>query len=137
MRVITLMENTPGFDGCRYAHGLSLYIETHDHRILADTGPDDGFYTNAQRLGIDLGAVDMVFLSHGHYDHADGLPCFARINPNAEIVLQRSAVGDFYAMEEPAPRYIGIRKEVLSLPNLRFLDGDLAATSMWMRMSLC
>ena len=124
MRIVTLMENTPGAAGCRYAHGLSLYIETHAHRILADTGPDDGFLANARRLGIDLAAVDMVFLSHGHYDHADGLPYLAQVAPRADIYMQRSAVMDFFALEEPAPRYIGMRRDIPSLPNLRFLDGD-------------
>ncbi len=123
MRIITLMENTPGSELCRYTHGLSMYIETAKHRILADTGPDDGFRYNAELLGIDLSGVDIVFLSHGHYDHADGIPHLALINGQADIYLQRSAALDYYALENSGPRYIGIRKDILDLPNLHYLDG--------------
>ena len=124
MRIVTLMENTPGPAACRYAHGLSLYIETAGHRLLADTGPDDGFLRNAELLGIDLSAVDAVFLSHGHYDHADGIPALASTAPDAVIYLQRSALGAHYGMDPEGPRYIGADRRIATLPNLRFLDGD-------------
>src|SRR6476646_2732459 len=41
--------------------------------LLFDTGlSPDGLTTNADRLGIDLAAVQGVVLSHGHFDHAGG-----------------------------------------------------------------
>ena len=85
-------------------HGLSLYLETHDHRLLMDTGSTGAFADNAEALGIDLTRVDTVVLSHGHYDHAGGLLRFAALNPGAPIYLQAGADGDFYHGD----RYIGI-----------------------------
>ena len=42
--------------------------------LLFDTGlSPDGMVTNADRLGVDLSAVQGVVLSHGHFDHAGGL----------------------------------------------------------------
>jgi len=123
MRIFTLMENTPGGELCRFAHGLSLYIETDRHRILADTGPDDGFIHNASLLGLDLTAADLIFLSHGHYDHADGLYHLARSVPGAAVYMQRAALSDCFAMDDDGPRYIGIRKDMPPLPGLRLLDG--------------
>jgi 7,8-dihydropterin-6-yl-methyl-4-(beta-D-ribofuranosyl)aminobenzene 5'-phosphate synthase len=36
-----------------------------------DTGPDDyAFERNASRLGADLGEVESIVLSYGHWDHA-------------------------------------------------------------------
>src|SRR3954470_22858073 len=38
-------------------------------------GPRSGFSSaNVTRLGVDLGAVEVVMLSHGHWDHAGALP---------------------------------------------------------------
>ena len=35
---IILMEDTYGAPGCEYEHGLSVYIETTNHKVLMDTG---------------------------------------------------------------------------------------------------
>ncbi len=59
----------PGFEG---EHGLSFVVEA-DKRILFDTGASDLFIRNASKLGIDLNSVDTVIISHGHYDHGNGL----------------------------------------------------------------
>lgn len=64
--------------GLRAEHGFSALVEvrrgTTTTRLLFDTGiSPDGMVDNADRLGIDLGAVQGVVLSHGHFDHAGGL----------------------------------------------------------------
>jgi 7,8-dihydropterin-6-yl-methyl-4-(beta-D-ribofuranosyl)aminobenzene 5'-phosphate synthase len=63
---------------CCAAHGLSCLITAKrgntSHTVLFDTGPDaDVFEINATRLGVDLGAVEAMVLSHGHWDHAGGM----------------------------------------------------------------
>jgi 7,8-dihydropterin-6-yl-methyl-4-(beta-D-ribofuranosyl)aminobenzene 5'-phosphate synthase len=43
-------------------------------RRLFDTGPEDRtFEQNVSRLGIDLGPVDAIVLSHGHFDHGGAM----------------------------------------------------------------
>ncbi len=118
MKIICLSENTEGLSGCDAEHGLCLYIETRKHKLLLDTGASDLFSVNADKLGIDLTAVDTVVLSHGHYDHSGGILTFSKINPNAKIDIRRNAGGDFYHDE----RYIGIDKEILDLPQIVFTD---------------
>lgn len=55
-------------------HGLSYLIEIDDEKILFDTGHSDVFLQNAKRLGIDIQSeVNTVVLSHGHWDHGNGL----------------------------------------------------------------
>ncbi len=125
MRIVNLIENTEGRAGCEYVHGLSFYIETDKHKILMDLGPSDATLENAKRLGIDLTKVDTVVLSHGHYDHTGGVTGFARLNPDAKIYVQSMADGEFYAYDgEDKYRYIGMDKEVASLSQVVFLDGD-------------
>lgn len=121
MRIVSLIENTPGYTGCAYEHGLCLYIETEHHRLLADTGASDAFIRNAEMLGIDLTAVDTVILSHGHYDHTGGVSAFARLNPDAAVYLQKCADAAFYHGE----KYIGIDPAILQLPQIRLINGDL------------
>ncbi|MCD8028690.1 MAG: MBL fold metallo-hydrolase [Erysipelotrichaceae bacterium] len=54
-------------------HGLSLYIEYKDKKMLLDTGVSDIFKRNAEKLNININDINVIFLSHGHYDHANGL----------------------------------------------------------------
>ena len=69
-------------------HGLSLYIETQEHRLLFDTGASDLFIRNACLLHIDLQKVDYLILSHGHNDHTGGLRYFLELNTQATVVCK-------------------------------------------------
>ncbi|WP_035512263.1 MBL fold metallo-hydrolase [Paraburkholderia nodosa] len=64
---------------CCAAHGLSCLITARtgdtSHSLLFDTGPDEWvFERNVVRLGLDLGKVGAMVLSHGHWDHAAAMP---------------------------------------------------------------
>ena len=63
---------------CCAAHGLSCLITARrgdqTHTVLFDTGPEEMvFERNVSRLAVDLGTVDSIVLSHGHWDHAGAL----------------------------------------------------------------
>ena len=129
MRIVNLIENTEGACGCTSAHGLSFYIETKKHKLIVDLGPSEETLENAAKLGIDLSAVDMVILSHGHYDHSGGILSFSKINGHAPIYMQRCAAGDYYSDDGEREgreryRYIGIDKTIADLPQVKMLDGD-------------
>lgn len=51
MKIVILMEDTKGEQEVSAEHGLSLYIETGHHKILADTGASDRTWENAGALG--------------------------------------------------------------------------------------
>ncbi|MCR5775730.1 MAG: MBL fold metallo-hydrolase [Lachnospiraceae bacterium] len=129
MRIVNLIENTEGREGCAYVHGLSFYVETEKHKLLLDLGPSEKTLENAQKLGIDLAQVDTVILSHGHYDHSGGIMPFVRINPDAVIYMQESAAGEYYADDgedagEERYRYIGIDREIPGLSQVKTITGD-------------
>ena len=63
---------------CCAVHGLSCLITVHRggtrRTLLFDTGPEDyAFERNVTRLGVDLGLVESIVLSHGHWDHAGAM----------------------------------------------------------------
>lgn len=63
---------------CCAAHGLSCLVTVRRGRetktLLFDTGPEDHvFEQNVSRLGADLGSVEAIVLSHGHWDHGGAM----------------------------------------------------------------
>jgi len=72
MKISVLAENHAGSDTCA-EHGLSFMIEYDGKRILFDTGQSGLFLRNAEIMNISLETIDNVILSHGHFDHGNGL----------------------------------------------------------------
>lgn len=105
MKITALAENTSGQPDIGCEHGLSLYIETASHKILFDMGQTGLFAENAARLGVDLSAVDLAVLSHGHYDHGGGLATFLRINHRAPVFVNEHAFEPHY---NGTDKYIGL-----------------------------
>lgn len=63
---------------CCGAHGLSCAITAWRgdaaHTLLFDTGPDESvFERNVERLGFDMGNIESIVLSHGHWDHSGAM----------------------------------------------------------------
>src|SRR4029450_10248003 len=63
---------------CWAAHGLSCLLTVKSggatYSVLFDTGPEDRvFEQNVSRLGLDLGPVEALVLSHGHWEHAGAM----------------------------------------------------------------
>ena len=72
LKITILVDNQAG-EGLIAEHGLSLWIETQDKRILFDTGQGTALPDNARKLAIGLDNADILVLSHGHYDHTGGV----------------------------------------------------------------
>lgn len=73
MKITILTENCAG-GHLQAEHGLSYLIEIDDQKFLFDTGHSDVFLKNARKLKMDIeNEVKTVVLSHGHWDHGDGL----------------------------------------------------------------
>jgi 7,8-dihydropterin-6-yl-methyl-4-(beta-D-ribofuranosyl)aminobenzene 5'-phosphate synthase len=80
LRLTIVVENSapPGNSSIWAQHGLSIFLELDYGRektkLLWDAGASsDVMLHNADALHIDLSHLDLICLSHGHYDHTGGL----------------------------------------------------------------
>ena len=110
MKITVLFENHAGFKkGLLGSHGFSVLVEHRGKRVLVDTGSDGKVLLhNMKALDISPEEVDVVFLTHGHYDHTGGLEEFLKarkssidIYAHPHIFLRRIAL-------KPKRREIGI-----------------------------
>jgi len=73
-------------------HGLSILVkgdvDNGKFSMLMDTGPSaNAVLHNANLMGIDLDKINVMFLSHGHYDHTGGLiDILRRINKSILVI---------------------------------------------------
>lgn len=83
-----------GFDHlCVACHGFSALATARKGdrtaTVLFDVGPyADVWLANAERLNVDLSSIEVLFLSHWHWDHSGGIPTVV-----AAIAAARSRAG--------------------------------------------
>ena len=124
MRVVTLVENDKERNDLKSAHGLSLYIEHKEKKLLFDIGPGNQYRKNANKLGIDLKDVDYLVISHGHYDHGRGISKFLRYNKKAKVFVSKSAFGKKYKNYKGVYLPIGIKKPLFQ-SRITFVEHDM------------
>lgn len=99
MKITFLSDNKTERAGCAAEWGLSVLIESRGRKVLFDVGASPVFAENAKALGIDLSEVDSVVISHGHYDHTEGMATFCDINDKAPIYIHEDAVAPAYGTD--------------------------------------
>jgi 7,8-dihydropterin-6-yl-methyl-4-(beta-D-ribofuranosyl)aminobenzene 5'-phosphate synthase len=111
--------------GLRAEHGFSALVTVRRGErvttLLFDTGlSPDAMVVNADRLGVDLRAMQAVVLSHGHFDHAGGLAGLAgKRGPRALPMVVHPLIWTRRRLAIPG-------REPENLPTLskRALDGE-------------
>lgn len=87
-RITILFDNYPGVPGLTSLWGFAALIRVAGRTILFDTGSNGRvLLKNMAALDIDPGSVDLLFLSHPHWDHIGGLDSVLEMNPRATVVV--------------------------------------------------
>ena len=135
MKITTLTDNRTQSDKLTTEHGLSLYIETDcGQKILYDTGQSDLFMQNAKKLGVDLQNIDIVVISHGHYDHIGGLIAFLDVNKTAKVYMNATLFNyEYFSLKNGVKKLNGFAPKLLNYKE-RFilLDKNTSIDNIWM-----
>jgi len=95
VRIRILVDNRAD-KGLVEEHGFSVWLEASGRRILYDTGQGKALLPNADILECDLEQIDVLVLSHGHYDHSGAV---------AEVVQRAGSSRVFCHPNAFVPRY--------------------------------
>ncbi len=109
MNITSLADNYVKRTGLLAEHGFSVLLDTGTRKILIDTGQSSAFIKNAQILGIKLEEVDILIITHGHYDHTGGASAFLSINKQARVYAKN---GLFKKRFHGENKYIGVPEDL-------------------------
>lgn len=104
MQLTVLVDNNTYIDQYYWGEPAACYyVELGRLRVLFDTGYSDLLIRNAGKMGIDLGSVTHIVLSHGHNDHTNGLQYLAEETgiAQAELIAHPDCFLPKYDGEEP------------------------------------
>ena len=86
MKITIIYDNTVCHPDLIPDWGFACLVETGGHTLLFDTGARGRLLLdNMETLGILPQRIDMVFLSHNHFDHTGGLQDFLSIQPTKVV----------------------------------------------------
>ena len=90
--VLTVIyDNNPYNEELETRWGFSCLVEGMEKTILFDVGGEGSILLeNMEKLNINVQAVDIIVLSHIHYDHIGGLSDFLRVNPKVTVYMPKS-----------------------------------------------
>ena len=107
MQLQVIVDNMSGATSLLGEHGLAMFLESEEARILIDGGQGKALLPNATALGIDLSRLDHIVLSHGHYDHTWGVAQVLLKKADTLVWAHPAFMGAHYAIRKGQPCFIG------------------------------
>jgi len=88
---ITVVYDNEANVGLKSGWGFSCLIEENNKEILFDTGCEGkGLVYNLKKIGYDVQNIDVLVLSHQHWDHTGGMLDVLELNNNLEVFVLKS-----------------------------------------------
>ncbi|AEE14342.1 beta-lactamase domain protein [Thermodesulfobium narugense DSM 14796] len=112
MKITIVMDNcvhAPTPYSFKAEHGMSILINISNKLILFDTGQSGSIIHNLSLLGVNPKDLDMIVLSHGHYDHTGGLlSILGNARKKIPVFLHKDAFLNRYSLAGEKKFHIGI-----------------------------
>ncbi len=121
LKITSLVDNIAA-GSCLGEHGLCMFIEYNDKKIIFDTGQGNAIQYNAEHLSIDLETADAIVLSHGHYDHTGGMYKIKQINKIPIFTHRDSLLPKYSRHPDGSIHKIGMKSLDSSSLNFKFND---------------
>jgi len=125
---VAILVDDIAYGNFRSEHGLSIWVEYGNRKVLFDTGPNDAVLKNAKLLGINLKQTDAIVLSHGHYDHTGGLETVLNVAPNVTIYLHPAAIKPKFSRKNGQVQEIGMLDSTRNLVSALAENGKVVWT---------
>jgi 7,8-dihydropterin-6-yl-methyl-4-(beta-D-ribofuranosyl)aminobenzene 5'-phosphate synthase len=88
---LTVIYDNEAKEGLNSGWGFSCLIETAEHNILFDAGWDGHvLQANMEKLGFSPDDIDILVLSHQHWDHIGGVPTFLNMKSDVDVFIPAS-----------------------------------------------
>lgn len=118
-KITMLFDNISKNKSLKQGHGLSIYIEFNNLKLLMDTGANKKLIENAGTLNIDLYNLDGIIISHSHSDHTGGLN-YLELSKQT-IFSSDNVLSPKYLKVLGFNKYIGISKNI-NTTNFQFIS---------------
>ncbi len=126
IEITILYDNYVYTEGTKADWGFSCLIEGTEKTILFDTGTkSDVLWHNIRKLGIDIGRVDQVAISHIHLDHTGGLFSVLEKKHDVPVYVPASFPDDFMEKVKSKGAYPVRVSRPLEICKDVFLTGEM------------
>ncbi len=142
MKITIIVDNYTTKKDFIAEHGFSALVETGEQNILFDTGQGRALLHNLKIKNIDPKNIEIIVLSHGHYDHTGGIKNFSKKNNQFELFVHPAALYPKYQIIKEVKKSIGMKTNLSGFNTKFYVDpveispgiiysGEIPKTNKW------
>ena len=126
MKITILYDNYIFKQGTTADWGFACLIEDSQKTILFDTGAKaDILLKNIKILNVDISKINMIVISHNHWDHTGGLEAILEKNPKVKVYMPFSTPSEDKEKISKYDASVFTEKEPKEIIDGVFLTGEM------------